>query len=189
VGISRAHFVGHSFGAKVCLYAAATYQDLVDKLVIMGSPGVRTPPSLSVRAKSAMSKGARLTGLLGPPGRLVRQAVYRRIASSDYREAGAMRPVLVKVVNEDLSGLLGRVTAPTLLVWGTEDDAVPVAQAKRMDRLLSDSGLVLLEGAGHFAYLDQPGRLCRILHHFLGPGAGAGKEGAKPNPGPSVGAS
>lgn len=167
-GIERAHFIGHSFGAKTSLYLAATHPGLVDRLVLVGSSGLRTPPSLKARTKRLISKGARGAGALGAPGRMLRDALYRRIASQDYREAGPLRPILVKVVNEDLLTLLPRVKSPTLLVWGSEDDAVPVEHAKTMEARIPDAGLVLFEGAGHFAYLDEPDRFCRIVRNFLG---------------------
>jgi pimeloyl-ACP methyl ester carboxylesterase len=168
LGIGRAHFVGHSFGAKTSLYLAAVHPALVDKLVLVGSPALRTAPSPAARAKRVVSRGARLAGKLGTPGKKVRDAVYARIGSRDYREAGPMRPVLVTVVNEDLSPLLPRIEASTLLVWGGNDDAVPVAHARAMEKLIPDAGLVLFEGAGHFAYLDEPQRFCRVVRHFLG---------------------
>jgi pimeloyl-ACP methyl ester carboxylesterase len=168
VGVERAHFVGHSYGAKTSLYMAATFEDLVDRLVAVGSSGLRSPPSFGVRARRTLSRGARIAGRLGGPGRRVRDAVYERIQSTDYRDAGALRPVLVKVVNEDLSPLLPRISAPTLLVWGSEDDAAPVAHARRMEQLIPDAGLVVFEGAGHFAYLDEPQRFCRIVRRFFG---------------------
>ena len=166
--VATASFVGHSYGAKVSLYLAATYRSLPQKLVLVGSSGLRSAPSMKTRLKRAASKGARAAGRLGPPGRAVRDAAYRRLASSDYREAGELRPILVKVVNEDLSALLPAVKASTLLVWGSADDAVPVAHARRMEKLIPDAGLVVLEGAGHFAYLDEPERFCRVTRHFLG---------------------
>ncbi len=166
-GIERAHWVGHSFGAKASLYLAATAPALVEKLVLVGSPGLRTAVSLRARLKRAASKGARAAAALGPPGRALKAAVYRRIASQDYNNAGELRPVLVRVVNEDLSELLPRVAAPTLLVWGGKDDAVPVAHARAMERAIPDAGLVLFEDAGHFAYLDEPDRFCRVVTHFF----------------------
>lgn len=169
LGIERAHFVGHSYGAKTSLYLAATDPGLVDKLVLQGSSGLRTPPSAKARMKRALSKGARAAGHLGPAGRALRQAVYDRIASTDYREAGAMRPILVRVVNEDMTSFLPQIKSPTLLVWGTEDDAAPLIHARTMAKLIPDAGLVEFQGAGHFAYLDEPERFCTIVQHFLGP--------------------
>ena len=106
-------------------------------------------------------------GRLGVPGRKVRDAIYKRIASEDYRNAGPLRPTFVKVVNEDMSELLPRIAAPTLLVWGSEDDAAPLAHARTMERAIPDAGLIVFEGAGHFCYLEQPDRFCRIVRHFL----------------------
>ena len=166
--VDRAHFVGHSFGAKTSLYIAATHEERVDKLVLIGSSGLTSPPAMKVRAKRMVSKVARAAGRFGLPGEKLRDVVYSRIASQDYKEAGPMRPIMVKVVNEDLAYLLPRIQAPTLLVWGTDDDAVPVAHARKMESLIPDAGLVLFEGAGHFAYLDEPDRFCRIASHFLG---------------------
>jgi pimeloyl-ACP methyl ester carboxylesterase len=168
VGVDRARFVGHSYGAKTALYLAASIPQLVEKLVLVGSSGLRSAPSVRVRLKRAAGRVARASSHLGPPGRALRQAIHDRIASDDYKQAGPMRPILVKVVNEDLSDLLPHVAAPTLLVWGTEDDAVPVAHAQAMERAIPDAGLVLFEGAGHFAYLDEPERFCTIVRHFLG---------------------
>ena len=169
LGIERAHFVGHSFGAKTALYVAASQADRVDRLVLVGSSGLTSAPTIKVRAKRGLSRAARIVGKLGAPGAKARDAVYGRIASRDYKEAGPMRPIMVKVVNEDLSYLLPRIKAPTLLVWGTEDDAVPVAHARRMEALIPDAGLVLFDRAGHFAYLDEPDRFCRIVRHFFSP--------------------
>lgn len=167
-GVGRAHFVGHSYGAKTSLYLAATVPALVDKLVLQASSGLRTPPSVKARVKRGVSRTARAAGRVGTPGERVRDAVYKRIQSQDYRDAGELRPILVKVVNEDLASLLPRVAASTLLIWGSEDEAVPLQHARTMEKNIPDAGLVVFEGAGHFAYLDEPDRFCVVVRHFLG---------------------
>ena len=171
-GVQRGHFLGHSFGAKVSFYLATVQPDLVDKLVLIGSPGLRTPPSAAARMKRVASRAGRLAGKLGPPGAAVQRAVYKKVASSDYQEAGELRPILVKVVNEDFRDVLPRVKSSTLLVWGSDDDAAPLAHGQEMEKLIPDAGLVVFEGAGHFAYLDEPDRFCRIVKHFFGDAGG-----------------
>ena len=47
-----------------------------------------------------------------------------------------MRSILSKVVNEDLTDRLPLIKAPTLLVWGEEDKATPLADALKMNRLI-----------------------------------------------------
>ena len=104
---------------------------------------------------------------LGAPGRRAQERIAARSASSDYAQAGAMRPTLVKLVNEDLTPELARVRASTLLIWGDQDDATPLSDGQTMERLIPDAGLVVLEGAGHFSYLDQTQRFNVIASHFL----------------------
>ena len=123
---------------------------------------------MKARIRRIASRSARMVGRLGPAGRAIRDRAYRRLASEDYRNAGDMRPTFVKIVNEDLSDLLPSIRSSTLLVWGSEDDAVPVSHARKMEAAIPDAGLVLFEGAGHFAYLDDPQRFCRVARHFLG---------------------
>ncbi|MEA2460280.1 MAG: hypothetical protein QOH90_457 [Actinomycetota bacterium] len=73
----------------------------------------------------------------------------------------------MKVVNEDLKDLLPRVRASTLLVWGSRDESVPLRHARMMEEGIPDAGLVIFEGAGHFPYLDQQERFCRVARSFL----------------------
>ena len=55
----------------------------------------------------------------------------------------------------------------TLLIWGENDTATPLADAKKMNRLLPDSGLVSFPGCGHYSFLDNPGQFAAVLSSFL----------------------
>ena len=95
-------------------------------------------------------------------------AMRAKRGSSDYAQASPkMRAIMSKVVNEDLAPLLPSVKAPTLLIWGENDTATPLADAKKMNRLLPDSGLVSFPGCGHYSFLDNPGQFAAVLSSFL----------------------
>ena len=89
-------------------------------------------------------------------------------ASSDYNRATPMmRAILSKCVNEDLCHLMPRVTAPVLLFWGDKDTATPISDAHTMQRLMPDAGLVVAQGAGHFAMLEQAELWMGAVKSFL----------------------
>ncbi len=117
--------------------------------------------------KRFASRGARLAGRLGPPGRALRNSLYERIASEDYKQAGELRPILVRVVNEDLTDLLPQVKASTLIVWGENDSVISVRDAHEYERLIDDARKVTLAETGHVPMLERPGRFNAVLEQFL----------------------
>ena len=92
----------------------------------------------------------------------------RHYGSADYNAASPiMRQTLVKVVNEDLQHLMPNVTAPALLVWGTADDATPLSDAKIMEKLMPEAGLVTFEGAGHYSFIERRDQFLRVIASFM----------------------
>lgn len=177
LGIERASLVAHSNGGRIAIRMAATEPQRVDKLVLADSAGIRQKRTWRYRRRVAMAKaGKHAARHLGRPGERIRDALVGRAGSADYLAAGAMRPTLVRLVNSDLREHLPRIQAPTLLIWGAEDADTPLADARLMERLIPDAGLVVFEGAGHYSYLDQPARFAKVVSHFLAPPA-AGRQG------------
>jgi len=80
-----------------------------------------------------------------------------------------MRDTLVKVVNEDLKDYLPNMKRPTLLIWGTNDTATPLEDAMLMGKLIPDAGLVKIEGAGHYSFLEKPQLVNSVLEAFFKP--------------------
>jgi UDP-N-acetylmuramoyl-tripeptide--D-alanyl-D-alanine ligase len=171
LGIARASFIGHSFGGKLSIVLAATSPDLVDQVVLVNSAGIRPKRGIGYYARVYGFKAGRrlldLPPLSGPFGAPIRRSFQARFGSADYRNAGAMRGTLVRVVNEDLRSLLPRISAPTLIVWGERDDATPISDGRLMEQLIPDAGLVVFPGAGHYAYADDLDRFARVIGHFL----------------------
>ena len=88
--------------------------------------------------------------------------------SSDYNDASPMmRAILSKTVNEDLKHCMPKISAPTLLVWGENDTATPLRDAKIMEKLIPDAGLALFLGCGHYSFLDNPIQFAAVLRSFL----------------------
>ena len=68
---------------------------------------------------------------------------------------------------ERYEGKLGELDVPTLVLWGENDVFAPVAGAHRFKREIPGSELVVVAGAGHFVYSDEPQRCAREIVRFL----------------------
>ena len=78
-----------------------------------------------------------------------------------------MRQIFVNVVNQDLQPLLKAISQPTLLLWGERDTATPLSDGQLMEKTIPDAGLVVFEGAGHYPFLEQPGRFYAVVDYFI----------------------
>jgi pimeloyl-ACP methyl ester carboxylesterase len=136
----------------------------------VASAGIRPPRSARYYVRIGLVKAAR--ALLGLPvwGRLGPRLIVRlteRVGSRDYRAAGAMRPILVRLVNEDLAPVLAAIQAPTLLLWGDRDQEVPRVAMERITEGIPGARMVVFPGAGHFPFQDAPPAFQQTLEAFL----------------------
>lgn len=168
--LERPILAGHSFGGRVAIQLASQRKD-IDAVVLIDAAGIKPRRSLKYYYKVYTFKAAkRLSYLL-----LGREKAEKRIerirasrGSSDYANASPrMRAIMSKVVNHDLTACLPKITAPALLIWGENDTATPLADAKKMERLIPDAGLVSFSGCGHYSFLDNPAQFAAVLHSFL----------------------
>ena len=167
LGLSSPALVGHSFGGRMAIVFASRRP--AERLVLADSAGIKPRRSLSYYIKVGSYKAVKffLLKVLRSPSLFER---YRGGAgSADYRNASTrMKAVLSRVVNEDLSALLPKIQAPTLLFWGTADTATPLSDALKMQRLIPDAGLVKVEGGSHYSFLEAPALFEAVLKSFFG---------------------
>ncbi|MDR1821016.1 MAG: alpha/beta hydrolase, partial [Oscillospiraceae bacterium] len=156
--------VGHSYGGRVIIKLAAEKQPFaISKIILFDSAGLVPVRHAKDKLRSVVTKSARAF----LPSKTA-EKLKNKFGSDDYRNASPiMRKTLVFAVNEDLREHLPKITAPTLLFWGELDTATPLADARVMESLIPDAGLVIAQGAGHFSYLDAPVLAEKVVRSFL----------------------
>lgn len=172
--LKQVNLIGHSFGGRISIVLGADYPQVVDKIVLTDSAGVRPKTSPRMQAYYATRKviftvlRLPLLKRFDPP---VRRWFQRRFGSEDYQNA-LHNPMWLEtfkaIINQDLVPFAKRIAAPTLLIWGENDDATPLYQAKILESAIPDAGLVVFDGAGHYAYLERPVEFVRIVDTFFG---------------------
>lgn len=163
-------WVAHSFGCRVGLQLAARHAGLIDGLFLIAAAGLppRRPPAARLRV-AARRWAFRLARGLTPEGP-ARDRLRERFGSADYRRAGALRPILVKAVTEDLSDVARAVRCPAVLLYGDRDSETPPELGTRLNALMPQSRLVLLRGFDHWTVLtDGRHQIAQRLGEFLEP--------------------
>lgn len=170
--VEKLDLVGHSFGGRVIIKMAnRTLPFRIGKIVLIDSAGIKPQPSGKKTTKQTIYKVGKWFAtrkLIARcfPGLLEKLRVT--FGSADYAAASPMmRQCLVRVVNEDLSHLLPTITPPTLLIWGENDTATPLSDAKKMEKDIPNAGLAVIRGAGHFSFVEQPVIFRNIMASFF----------------------
>ncbi len=171
LGVERANLIGHSFGGRVAIKLAALHPERVAKLVLTDAAGILPKRTWRYHAQVRAFKTMRALAQSRYTPQPLRAWAASQVAqqgSPDYKAAsGTVRGSFVRVVNEDLREYLPRIKAPTLMIWGDRDEDTPLTDGQLMEQTIPDAGLVVFEGCGHYAYLEQSGRFCVIVKTFL----------------------
>ena len=165
--LKRVNYFGHSLGGRIGLILGADYSDRLRNLALSNSAGVKIEAPLHSRMRLRFYKSLRRplerVGAKSAAASL-RELYNRRYASDDFRAASpVMRQTLVNIVNQDLLECAGRVSVPTILIWGDADQETPLWMGRKLEAAIPDAALIVHEGAGHYAYLDFPDRTASIL--------------------------
>ncbi|MFV1979917.1 MAG: alpha/beta fold hydrolase [Rhodothermia bacterium] len=169
--------IGHSNGGRIGLFMAShpAYQELIRRLILISPSGMRPARSWKYYSRRGLASTLKAPFLL-LPGQLKERglhwlresAIWRSLGSSDYKAlSGVMRETFVKTVTTHLDGVVHKVAVPTLVLRGSRDEDVGRDQVDRLVELVPDAGLVELEGAGHYGYLDDPETVKAAIQYFM----------------------
>lgn len=169
LGLEGCDLICHSFGGRVTIMLASAEPDLFGKLILIDAAGPRPKRSLVYYLKTYSYKLAKKAAKVSVFNRMFNlDQKIKKAGSDDYKSlSGVMRETFVKVVNLDLTELLDKIRNETLLIWGSEDTSAPLWMGQLMEKRMKNAGLAVIEGAGHFSYIDDYLRFCAMLDIVL----------------------
>jgi pimeloyl-ACP methyl ester carboxylesterase len=181
VGARRVVLVGNSYGAIVALHIAAYVPERVRAVVLSGTCAYGDY-HLPWRARLLSSWAGRLLAPVVPfravareyraqfadPSRVSAEQIDAvRAAFTDRSSRRALWQQAHQLDFSAIEPLLGRISAPALLLWGRSDPATPPYWARRLARDLTDARLALIDHCGHYPPLEQPEVFCRATREFV----------------------
>lgn len=167
LGIKPYAALGHSNGGRILIKASDSFSP--EKLILMDSAGIKKKHGPVYYAKVysyKLGKKVLKLPLLNKTG--LYEKFVQNAGSDDYKNSSpVMRATMSKLLSEDLTHMLPGIKSETLLIWGSLDTATPIADGRKMEKLIKGSGLVEVTGGGHFSYLDNPGKVIGAIDYFL----------------------
>ena len=167
-GVKPYAIIAHSNGGAIAMRGLANRSLKTSKLVLLASSGIRTEYRGRVKAIRIATKAGKALAAPLPTNvkKRLRQKVYETVGS-DMLVAEHLQDTFKKVVSDDVQADAGKLVLPTLLIYGDEDKAAPLAYGQKFHELIKGSQLEVVDGAGHFVHHDQPALVLRYIEEFL----------------------
>lgn len=176
LGIERAHLVGNSYGGAVAMRIAIDYPERVDRMVLM-APGGAAPkdvPPWPVGLQHLFDYMAAEKPSREAMAEFVRLMLHDQSLATEaliderYESSLRVHPELPIPPNfGDLTPDLPRIQAPTLLVWGREDQTVPLTWAPTLLHSIPNAELRVLPHCRHWVQYERAPEFNQIVRGFL----------------------
>ncbi len=155
--------VGHSFGGRVAVLLGAKYPQLVDKIVLVDSAGLKRF-SLVLSIKVLLHKIKKWLVKI----KVLNKKCLESDGSSDFKTVEPfLRDTFLSVINTRLDDYARQITASTLLIWGKNDKETPYWIGKKYNKLIHNSALVTFNNCGHFPFLSQQSKFIAVINSFV----------------------
>ena len=163
--------IGHSNGGRTIINAVGRGIVSPRKVVLIDSAGLKPKRSLWYYTKVSFFKvGKTILNMLPNTKQMkkLKEKLRNSVGSADYKaSANVLKETMKIILNEDQTKLLPNIKVPTLLIWGSLDTATPISDAKKMEELIPDAGLVEYPNSSHFSYLENINNVNCVLNEFF----------------------
>lgn len=169
-GFDHVHVLGNSLGGHIALLYVLARPEKVRSVILTGSSGLFE----SAMGTSFPKRGdyefvrKKTQGTFYDPevaSKELVDEVYETI--NDRNKAIRVVATAKSAVRHNLSDKLHQVKAPTLLVWGKQDQITPAFVGEKFEELIENSKLVFIDKCGHAPMMERPEEFNRLLEDFL----------------------
>ncbi|GAG76383.1 unnamed protein product, partial [marine sediment metagenome] len=130
LNLEKFYLLGHSFGGALAVKCSLKFPEKIDKLFLVSAACFRRKV-IKKRFFCIIVKVLKIFSFL-PGYQSIRKGFYKFIIrKSDYLNTeGIMKDIYLKIIKEDLSGILSQVQIPTIIIWGEKDDVTKIKEAR-----------------------------------------------------------
>ncbi len=147
--------LGHSNGGRILLNLLSAEPDYLNGIILLDAAGV-------YEESKKRNASRKLSKIFSPlkKSKLARKVVHKVLGASDYENAPEnMKQTLDNMIQSDKNLDIAKVTTPTQIIWGSDDNITPLRQGKKMHELIKGSELTVKDGWRHSHYLVSTSEL------------------------------
>ena len=184
--------LGHSFGSIVCAAYAAKYKNTIEKLVLVnpiGAPALEGPRGILTKlAVFYYWLGTKLPGTLSHNWLASKMVVdimsdtmtktsdkalrahikdQHRQYFSRFHSSQSVSEAFTTSVSNSVRDFAKKITTPTLLIAGTQDDITPISKQKELLQLFPNARLETIENVGHLTHYETPDQVASFVEAFI----------------------
>lgn len=169
-GYDKVILLGNSLGGHIALLATKLYPEIVGGLVITGSSGLyenSMGESYPRRGDYEFIKKKAQDVFYDPEiaTKEVVDEVYETV--SDRNKLIKTLAIAKSAIRHNMAKDLPKMTTPTCIIWGKDDNVTPPEVAQDFQRLLPDADLYWIDKCGHAAMMEHPILFNELLHDWL----------------------
>lgn len=143
--------VGHSFGGRVSLILANKVN--TRGLILTCSAGIKPKRTFKYYYKIIKHKICK------------KLKIKNKSGSKDYNSLpDNFKKTFINIVNAHLEKFAKKINSKTVLFWGEKDKETPIYMAKKLNKLIKNSTLIVNKNMGHFCYLENAGEFIKIIN-------------------------
>lgn len=169
-GFKEVILVGNSLGGHVGLLTTKMYPEHVKALVLTGSSGLYE----SAMGESYPKRGdrdyvqAKAENVFYDP-KIATKELVDEVYDTVNDRAKLIRTLAIakSAIRHNMSKDLPKMTQPTCIIWGKNDNVTPPEVGEDFNKLLPDSDLYWIDKCGHAAMMEHPDEFNQILHDWL----------------------
>ena len=175
LGVGSCHLVGLAMGVPIAVSFAARWPGAVRSAVLADgfvdmreAGGARIPEwAEAIRSTTMDDFGRRYVESRLMP--CASEAAREGLAAAIARVPPEVYIDVMKAIFDGIAftGEAAAVRAPSLVIWGEEDEVTPLEHSRQIADIVPGARLETVPGAGHIANLDRPEAFNRLLAGFL----------------------
>lgn len=164
---SEINLLGHSNGGRIILSYVLKYPKRIRKIVLVDSAGIYHN-EIPIRTKRIIFRYISKIGKIFTNSNIIKNIFYKLIGENDYNNSTeVMKATMNNLIKVDLAPHLRKIKIPTAIIWGEDDQSIPLMDAYLFNKKIKNSTLFIVKKARHSPQFTNTFQVVKIIDEHI----------------------